>query len=128
MSDVRYTSAADRAYRLLLRLYPRAFRERFGAEMLALFAQTSAAAPRTLRGRLDLWRSTLADLVPSAARERLPARRSLSMSQTATDFRQAWRAIARAPFLAALVVLLMALIQTRATPNVPCCRAAIRLS
>jgi len=96
-------------YRVLLRLYPRAFRERFGAEMLALFAQTSAAAPRTLRGRLDLWRSTLADLVPSAARERLPARRSLSMSQTATDFRQAWRAIARAPFLAALVVLLMAL-------------------
>ena len=30
MSDVRYSALADRAYRLLLRLYPRDFRERFG--------------------------------------------------------------------------------------------------
>ena len=32
------------AHRALLRLYPRAFRQRFGAERLALFAQTAAAA------------------------------------------------------------------------------------
>jgi len=41
-------------YRALLRLYPRTFRERFGSEMVALFAQTAAASPVTLPGRLRL--------------------------------------------------------------------------
>jgi putative ABC transport system permease protein len=96
-------------YRALLRIYPRAFRERFEDEMLALFAETAASARRTFGGRVALWRATLADVLPSALRERLPERRSLSMSQTSSDIRQAWRAIARAPFVASLVVLLMAL-------------------
>jgi putative ABC transport system permease protein len=102
--------ATDRAiYRALLRLYPRAFRERFEAEMLALFAQTAAAAPHTVRGRVALWRATLADLLPSAARERLSSKGSLSMAPLASDVLQAWRVVRRAPLVTAFVVLLMAL-------------------
>jgi putative ABC transport system permease protein len=96
-------------YRALLRLYPRAFRERFGDEMLALFAQTAAAAPPTLRGRLALWRAAFADVLPSAARERFSSKKRLSMAPLASDVRQAWRVVRRAPFVTVFVVLLMAI-------------------
>jgi putative ABC transport system permease protein len=102
--------SVDRAlYRVLLRLYPRAFRERFGSEMEALFVERADATPATLRGRLTLWRTTLADLAASAARERLAATRRPSTGPIASDVLQAWRVVRRAPVVTLFAVVLMAL-------------------
>ena len=84
-------------YRALLRLYPRSFRQRFEAEMLSLFAERAEAAEPTFAGQLRFWSTIVADLLRSAARERLPERGPLSLSATADDARQAWRAVTRAP-------------------------------
>ena len=46
----------ERIYRQLLRLYPRAFRRRFEAEMLAMFRERRSAAAGTLRGRVSFLR------------------------------------------------------------------------
>jgi len=82
MSDVRYTSAADRAYRLLLRLYPRAFRERFGGDMTDFFHDRRIAARQqgTL-GVARVWMSAIADVFRVAALERVDttARRARAM-------------------------------------------------
>lgn len=61
-----------RAYRLLLCLYPRSFRERFGDEMVTLFAELvgDARRPGTRFGVTRLWTHTMIDLVTSARRER----------------------------------------------------------
>ena len=96
-------------YRLLLRLYPRAFRDRFAVEMIALFTDAHASADRSWRGRLAFWRVIAGDVARSAARERFPTDRSFSMAEFGYDMRQAWRAVSRAPALAAFAVLLMAL-------------------
>jgi len=82
MSDVRYTSAADRAYRLLLRLYPREFRERFGGDMTDFFHDRRIAARQqgTL-GVARVWMSAIADVFRVAALERVDttARRARAM-------------------------------------------------
>ena len=82
MSDVRYTSAADRAYRLLLRLYPREFRERFGGDMTDFFHDRRIAARQqgTL-GVARVWMSAIADVFRVAALERADttARRARAM-------------------------------------------------
>src|SRR4051794_6334192 len=71
MSDVRYTSIADRAYRLLLRLYPREFRERFGGDMTDFFHDRRLAARQHgSLGVARVWASALADVVRVAALER----------------------------------------------------------
>jgi putative ABC transport system permease protein len=101
--------ASTRVYRWLLHLYPRAFRDRFAPEMIALFAERAASAERSFSGRVTFWRAIAGDVLRSAARERFPARRSFSMGEFGYDMRQAWRAVSRAPALAAFVVLLMAL-------------------
>ena len=71
MSDVRYTSVADRAYRLLLRLYPREFRERFGGDMTDFFHDRRIAARQhgTL-GVARVWASAVADVFRVSALER----------------------------------------------------------
>jgi putative ABC transport system permease protein len=97
-------------YRRLLHLYPRAFRERFEAEMLALFAERAAAADPSVGGRILFWRAILGDLLRSALRERFPAMSwSIPMGEIGYDIRQAWRTVTRAPLLAAFVVVLMTL-------------------
>jgi len=53
-------------YRLLLRLYPASFRSEYGAEMLAIFAATTAAAGG--------WMSRLGVALRAAGRARLPVR------------------------------------------------------
>jgi putative ABC transport system permease protein len=99
-----------RLYRRLLHLYPRPFRERFEAEMLALFAERAAAADRTVAGRLLFWRDVLGDLVRSALRERFPNPSvRISMGEFGYDIRQAWRTVTRAPLLTAFIVILMTL-------------------
>ena len=93
-------------YRLLLRAYPRDFRERFGPEMLALFEERAAAAPPTLAGRAAFWWTMTLDVMKGAARERFP---DVSIHESFYDVRQAWRMVARAPMLTVFVVALMAL-------------------
>ncbi len=60
-------------YRLLLRVYPRPFRARFGSLMQATFrdAVLDARHRAGARGVAALWLHTLRDLVRSATRERL---------------------------------------------------------
>ena len=92
---------------LFLRLYPAPFRERFGAEMRALFEERSAAAGNAIGARTRFWMAMAADMVPPALHERFGGR--MSMREWRYDVRQAWRSVTRAPWLAGLVVAIMAL-------------------
>jgi putative ABC transport system permease protein len=108
----------ERFYRQLLRLYPREFRARFEPEMLDLFRMRRQAAPNTRPGIARFWLSVLNDVARSATGERFPSLgdpaaaripRNMAMGDLGYDIRQAWRVIARAPALAAMITLLMAL-------------------
>jgi hypothetical protein len=59
------------AYREMLRIYPRSFRERFGDEMLTLFADLlkDAGRPGERFGVARLWAHAIADLITSATSE-----------------------------------------------------------
>ena len=97
-----------RLYAALLRLFPRAFRERYGADMADFFADRWRAARR--RGRVAaLWLlvGTVADLVVHAAAERR-GRRGF-MDQIAQDVRFAVRSFARRPGFAAVALVTIAL-------------------
>jgi predicted permease len=75
MSDIRYTALADRVYRLLLRLYPRPFRERFGGDMTDFFRDRRLAA-REVDGTLGVarvWYHAVLDIVRVALLERAEA-------------------------------------------------------
>ena len=65
-------SFGDRAYWLLLRLYPREFRERFGADMTDFFRDRRRRAAR--HGSLGIasaWARGLADIIAGASLERM---------------------------------------------------------
>ena len=105
---------ADRAYRILLHLYPRAFRERFGDEMTELFqARRRAAASRGTWGSVELWARTALDTMRSVSRERLPdpaaLRRALFFRNGRESLRDAVRVLRRAPAMSLTIVLLMTL-------------------
>jgi predicted permease len=116
VSDTRRTRT-ELWYRRLLHLYPRAFRERFAADLVDLFRDTRRAA--AARGRLALagfWLRTVTDIVTSAAAERLrsqpgpPAEpRRLLMAGLVQDVRYALRMTARRPALSLVIVLTLAL-------------------
>jgi predicted permease len=116
VSDTRRTRA-ELWYRRLLCLYPRAFRERFAADLVDLFRDTRRAA--AARGRLALaafWLRTITDIVTSAAAERLrtqpsPPRgeREPLMTGLQQDVRYAVRVMARRPAVSILIVLTLAL-------------------
>jgi putative ABC transport system permease protein len=73
MSDLRY-SGADRLYRLLLRLYPREFRERFGGDMTDFFRDRRAAArAQGTLGVARVWWDAVADVFRIATLERADA-------------------------------------------------------
>jgi hypothetical protein len=61
------TVRGERAYRLLLRAYPRSFRQRFEPEMIELFAARRAAVGSGWRARAGFWRSLLNDLARSGS-------------------------------------------------------------
>ena len=65
-----------RVYRLLLRLYPAWFRERFEAEILEAFAAERRLAHASGRGRVRFWIHTLTDVVVSARAVRRSRRRT----------------------------------------------------
>ena len=105
-----------RAYRLLLLLYPRAFRRRYGAEMAEAFERL---AERTRRERgwtgwALLWARTALDALVSGTAERLYGRamdREAEGTMRAMMFQvgQAMRRLRRAPGYAAAFVLTLGL-------------------
>ena len=99
--------SGSRAFRLLLLLYPAAFRQRFGEEMTELFAERRAGA-RTLRARASLWSAMVVDAVRASTRERF-APRSFTMRSLIIDLRQAWRVLRTSPAFSLFAILLMAL-------------------
>jgi putative ABC transport system permease protein len=98
-----------RIFRLLLRLYPRSFRARFGDEMTELFtARTAAAAGAAGRWRI-LGRATV-DVVPSAWRERrresLPLEPAALARGAGANLRDGICFVRRSPRLSLAIVLL----------------------
>ena len=73
MSEPDRRSAADRVYRALLRVYPRDFRQRFGADMVDFFRdrRRSAREAHGTLGVVRVWIDALVDLASMAALERL---------------------------------------------------------
>lgn len=66
------SSLSERFYARLVRLYPREFRDEFGSEMGALFADQYAQARSSGRSRIGgLWLRTLGDLSCSLIRQHL---------------------------------------------------------
>ncbi len=103
----------ERAFRALLRLYPRWFREAHGDEMAELFRARLARASRA-RARLVLWRRVLADLAGTAsALWRGEVQRTMrgrgEMGNLVTDFRHALRRLLRTPLFTLSAVILLAL-------------------
>jgi predicted permease len=103
-------------YRRLLYLYPRAFRERFAADLVDLFRDRHRDASR--RGRLAVagfWLTITTDLITNAALERLRAQpgpradRGPLMPGILHDVRYALRVIARRPALSLVIILTLAL-------------------
>src|SRR5438309_1955645 len=62
--------------RLLVRVYPRAFRERYAPAMLAFAMERFAEAAHRGESRVRVWTRTVADLAASAALEWLRVLRS----------------------------------------------------
>ena len=115
MSEER--SPARRVYRGLLRLYPRAHRERFGAEMEEAFAtllrldvERSGAL-----GAVRCWVGTIGDTLIEGIALRLGRGRNVSrggvevMGTVLTDLRFALRSLGRRPLFAITAILTIAL-------------------
>ena len=105
----------ETGFRLLLRLYPRAFRDEFEAPMTALFHQMRADADTaTLLGRLRFTLRVLADFVVTASQAWIarllhrtpepPQRRLPLAERLAQDVRFALRTLASRPGFTAVVV------------------------
>jgi putative ABC transport system permease protein len=108
------------AYRLLLRAYPREFRERFAGDLEADFVEMLGA-----RGRRHAWRRVVSDLcsaVPLTAADAIAERERLAriagpinphgestVRSLLYDLRHAVRALAQAPAFTLVTVLTLAL-------------------
>ncbi len=89
-----------RLYRLLLRLYPRSFRNEYGAEMAAVFRQRLRAASGPL-GRASVWLGESRDMVRGAT--------AVHADLIRQDLRFTRRALARTPGFALTAVAVIAL-------------------
>jgi len=99
--------------RLLLRLFPRGFREAFAVEMSAVFEDQHRAAAAQGTGALAaFWYRTVTGMIAAAWRERRASRRgtpALPWHETLlSDLRLAGRLLSRAPLFTALVVTAIA--------------------
>lgn len=121
-------SGSDRVYWTLLALYPKAHRERFGADMLDVFRDLRHSCGRRGGRRVLLWASELRQLLALAGGERLrlakrrlggrlvPRRRKSirqwgeeSMQSIWNDLRYALRGFARQPLFSLVAVLTLGL-------------------
>jgi len=107
---------SERLYELLLRLYPRAFRDRFELQLLELFRDKErAAASRGLPALIVFWIRIIRDGVASGLAERLAAApgafhiEGKLMEGLLHDIRYALRMIVRRPTLSAVIVITLAL-------------------
>ena len=102
----------DPAFRLLLTLFPRAFRESFGDDMHAVFTEQRRAA-RADGAILRFWWRTVIGMLSAAWRERRASRRparGLPWHETlCADVRLTGRLLGRAPLFTALVVTAIAI-------------------
>jgi putative ABC transport system permease protein len=99
------------AFRALLRLYPRAFRDAYAADMEILFGERLDASRG--RGRAALWLRTVVNLIATAAAERWARRRPREgrkklMTGFVQDARYAMRLLRRQPAHSLFVVLTLA--------------------
>ena len=95
-------------FNLLLRLFPRAFREAFGDDMRRLFVDQRSAA-RGPRAMAAFWMRTVAGMTAAAWRERRDGRRSLPLSfgfmeTLLTDLRLTVRMLFARPLFSAIVI------------------------
>jgi predicted permease len=95
-------------FNLLLRLYPRAFRDAFGGEMRRLFVDQRRGASG-LRATSALWMRTISGMTTAAFRERRDGRRGaryhLPMGETLlTDLRLTIRMLVARPLFSAIVI------------------------
>ena len=111
--------ASRRAYRALLGLLPRDFRERFGPEMEELFAYRLRRA-RTRRGRIWVRVRAVVDVLGHAFVDRVRARHTSrqrgnrgtgegGMGTMLQDLRYALRTLGRTPLFATISILTLAL-------------------
>jgi hypothetical protein len=112
----------ERLYCALLRLYPAAFRARFGDEMVQLFADQlrDTRARDAPTGIARMWLRTLGDLATTAANERLRGDRSVAHS-LATPPSTSSRVLGLAGILAGAILIvpgfLPALVPFEMTPE-----------
>lgn len=111
----------ERVFLWLTRAYPRAFRERYTDDLLAFFRE-ERTHPRFGRGPLRplrFWSATIADLLRTAASERLPSRpapsafvRNVVMSSLSgllMDLRDARRSLRSTPAVTATAIIVLTL-------------------
>lgn len=79
--DPRWLRCADAVYATVLRLYPRAFRERWNEPMRQAFRDRCREVARGERGRFALFAEVLPDLAFGAGRERIHAMEGMPVSK-----------------------------------------------
>src|SRR5690348_13898450 len=105
------TPRSDRVYRLLLRLYPAAFRERYGRAMGDFHRDRIAAARAGGESMILLWTSLTIDVLASAVAEHAHSitRNEAVIPTLLHDLAYAARGLLRRPGFASIVILTTAL-------------------